>query len=152
MRAAIGWHQPHAAWGMGELDRVLGGGLVPGSVTLLGGEPGIGKSTLLLQVAQAHGGAPAVLYASGEESTAQMAMRARRLGGAYRACAGGGRERPGYHPGAGCEAARPGAAGRRFHPDHGAGLRAQRGRRRDAAARMHGRAGASSPSPAARRC
>jgi DNA repair protein RadA/Sms len=68
---------------MDELDRVLGGGLVPGSVTLLGGEPGIGKSTLLLQVAQAMAATQSVLYATGEESTAQLAMRARRLGGAY---------------------------------------------------------------------
>ena len=51
--------------GMGELDRVLGGGLVPGSVTLLGGEPGIGKSTLLLQVASQMGAARPVLYVSG---------------------------------------------------------------------------------------
>ncbi len=67
--------------GQGELDRVLGGGIVPGSVTLLGGDPGIGKSTLLLQVA-AHvaAGARAVLYASGEESASQVALRARRLG------------------------------------------------------------------------
>lgn len=66
--------------GLGELDRVLGGGLVPGSVTLLGGEPGIGKSTLLLQVAASLGGQRAVLYVSGEESAAQVALRARRLG------------------------------------------------------------------------
>jgi DNA repair protein RadA/Sms len=66
--------------GMEELDRVLGGGLVPGSVTLLGGEPGIGKSTLLLQVAaELAAGAP-VVYASGEESAAQIALRAQRLG------------------------------------------------------------------------
>jgi len=69
--------------GIGELDRVLGGGLVPGSVTLLGGEPGIGKSTLLLQVAQALGTRAPVLYATGEESTVQVALRAQRLGGAY---------------------------------------------------------------------
>jgi DNA repair protein RadA/Sms len=69
--------------GVEELDRVLGGGLVAGSVTLLGGEPGIGKSTLLLQVAQAMAASLPVLYATGEESTAQVAMRARRLGGAY---------------------------------------------------------------------
>jgi DNA repair protein RadA/Sms len=71
------------ASGLGELDRVLGGGLVAGSVTLLGGEPGIGKSTLLLQVAQAVGALRPVLYVSGEESSAQIALRAQRLGGAY---------------------------------------------------------------------
>jgi DNA repair protein RadA/Sms len=62
------------------LDRVLGGGLVFGAVTLVGGEPGIGKSTLLLQAAEqlAHHGA--VLYVSGEESPRQIALRARRLG------------------------------------------------------------------------
>lgn len=70
--------------GMEEMDRVLGGGLVPGSVTLLGGEPGIGKSTLLLQVAGALAAQRPVLYATGEESTAQVALRARRLGGAWR--------------------------------------------------------------------
>jgi DNA repair protein RadA/Sms len=67
--------------GIGELDRVLGGGLVPGSVVLVGGEPGIGKSTLLLQVAAgiaAAGGS--VLYASGEESAAQVRLRGARLG------------------------------------------------------------------------
>jgi DNA repair protein RadA/Sms len=66
--------------GSAELDRVLGGGLFPGSVTLLGGEPGIGKSTLLLQVAAALSLQVPVLYASGEESLAQVAQRARRLG------------------------------------------------------------------------
>ena len=72
---------PAARWslGMGELDRVLGGGLVPGSVTLLGGEPGIGKSTLLLQVAAHVGASRPVLYVSGEESAGQIAMRAQRL-------------------------------------------------------------------------
>lgn len=65
--------------GSGELDRVLGGGLVPGSVTLLGGEPGIGKSTLLLQVASHLGASHPVLYVSGEESASQIALRARRL-------------------------------------------------------------------------
>lgn len=66
--------------GIGEFDRILGGGLVPGSVTLIGGEPGVGKSTLLLQVAAglARGGAR-VLYASGEESAAQVRDRAERL-------------------------------------------------------------------------
>jgi DNA repair protein RadA/Sms len=66
--------------GQGELDRVLGGGIVPGSVTLLGGDPGIGKSTLLLQVAAHVAAARAVVYASGEESVSQVALRARRLG------------------------------------------------------------------------
>lgn len=65
--------------GSGELDRVLGGGLVPGSVTLLGGEPGIGKSTLLLQVASHLGVRQPVLYVSGEESASQIALRAHRL-------------------------------------------------------------------------
>ena len=65
--------------GMSELDRVFGGGLALGSVSLLGGEPGIGKSTLLLQAAAAVGREHAVLYASGEESTQQTAERARRL-------------------------------------------------------------------------
>ena len=67
--------------GIGELDRVLGGGLVAGSVVLLGGEPGIGKSTLLLQVAAgvAEDGS-GVLYATGEESAAQVRLRAARLG------------------------------------------------------------------------
>jgi DNA repair protein RadA/Sms len=67
--------------GIGEIDRVLGGGLVPGAVILLGGEPGVGKSTLLLQAAQslvASGGS--VLVASAEESLQQIALRARRLG------------------------------------------------------------------------
>ena len=66
--------------GQGELDRVLGGGIVPGSVTLLGGDPGIGKSTLLLQVAAHVAGRRGVVYASGEESVSQVALRARRLG------------------------------------------------------------------------
>jgi len=74
---------PRLASGLAELDRVLGGGLVPGSVTLLGGEPGIGKSTLLLQTAQALAARAPVLYATGEESAAQVALRAQRLGGAY---------------------------------------------------------------------
>ncbi|MDO7686855.1 MAG: DNA repair protein RadA [Schleiferiaceae bacterium] len=66
------------ASGDSELDRVLGGGFVAGSLTLLGGEPGIGKSTLLLQVAIHHG--DKVLYASGEESAQQIRMRAERIG------------------------------------------------------------------------
>jgi DNA repair protein RadA/Sms len=66
--------------GAGELDRVLGGGIVPGSVILLGGDPGIGKSTLLLQVAAHVAASRAVLYASGEESVEQVSLRAQRLG------------------------------------------------------------------------
>ena len=66
--------------GRTELDRVFGGGIVKGSVSLLGGEPGIGKSTLLLQVAAHVASARAVLYASGEESIAQVSLRGRRLG------------------------------------------------------------------------
>src|SRR5262249_43200399 len=67
------------ASGAQELDRVLGGGIVPGSVILLGGDPGIGKSTLLLQVAASVAAAHGVLYASGEESVAQVSLRAQRL-------------------------------------------------------------------------
>jgi DNA repair protein RadA/Sms len=66
--------------GIGEFDRVLGGGLVAGSAILLGGDPGIGKSTVLLQVADAISRERAVIYASGEESVRQVALRARRLG------------------------------------------------------------------------
>jgi DNA repair protein RadA/Sms len=71
---------PRLATGMGELDRVLGGGLIPGSVTLLGGEPGIGKSTLLLQIGQQVSRHTPTLYLSAEESAAQIGARARRLG------------------------------------------------------------------------
>ncbi|MFZ1375926.1 MAG: DNA repair protein RadA [Geothrix sp.] len=71
--------------GLRELDRVLGGGVVPGMVALLGGEPGIGKSTLLLQWAATTSGT--VLYASGEESERQIKLRAQRLGA----------ENPGIH-------------------------------------------------------
>src|SRR5215831_8121538 len=67
------------ASGAQELDRVLGGGIVPGSVILLGGDPGIGKSTLLLQVAAFIARSRSVLYASGEESVAQVSLRAERL-------------------------------------------------------------------------
>ena len=69
------------ATGMAEVDRVLGGGLVPGSVTLVGGEPGIGKSTLVLQLLGARAAAGATtLYVSGEESADQVRLRADRLG------------------------------------------------------------------------
>jgi DNA repair protein RadA/Sms len=72
---------PRMVSGVGELDRVLGGGLAPGAAVLVGGDPGIGKSTLLLQAAAAfaRGGAPAI-YVSGEEATAQVRLRAGRLG------------------------------------------------------------------------
>ncbi len=74
----------HHQTGVGELDRVLGGGVVPGSVTLLAGDPGVGKSTLLLEVAHrwAQGGRRA-LYVSGEESAGQIRMRAERTGCAH---------------------------------------------------------------------
>ncbi|MBT8038842.1 MAG: DNA repair protein RadA [Gammaproteobacteria bacterium] len=68
------------AVGVGELDRVLGGGIVPGSVILLGGDPGIGKSTLLMQLTAALGQRVPGLYITGEESLEQLGMRARRLG------------------------------------------------------------------------
>jgi DNA repair protein RadA/Sms len=71
---------PRLSTGMGELDRVFGGGLIPGSVSLLGGEPGIGKSTLLLQLADHSARLTPTLYLSAEESAAQIGVRARRLG------------------------------------------------------------------------
>ena len=66
--------------GQDELDRALGGGIVPGGVVLIGGDPGIGKSTLLLQAAESLSRQLQVLYVTGEESGAQVALRARRLG------------------------------------------------------------------------
>src|SRR3954465_9098206 len=66
--------------GIGEFDRVLGGGVVPGSAVLVGGEPGIGKSTLLLQVANALAVGAKVLYVTSEESARQTKLRASRLG------------------------------------------------------------------------
>ncbi len=76
--------EPHAdrtSTGIAEFDRVLGGGLVKGSLVLLGGEPGIGKSTLLLQVAESLAGRGLkVLYVCGEESPEQVALRGRRIG------------------------------------------------------------------------
>ncbi len=71
--------QERLSTGIGELDRVLGGGLVAGQVVLIGGDPGIGKSTLLLQTLAALGAAHRTLYVSGEESAEQVALRARRL-------------------------------------------------------------------------
>ena len=71
--------QPRFASGYGELDRVLGGGIVPGSLVLIGGDPGIGKSTLLLQTAnQLSQRLPRILYVSAEESGQQIKLRASR--------------------------------------------------------------------------
>ena len=73
--------KPRIKFGIEEFERVLGGGLVPGSLVLIGGDPGIGKSTLLLQVsATLAQGQKRVLYVTGEESAAQIRLRARRLG------------------------------------------------------------------------
>ena len=76
--------QMHQPTGMEELDRVLGGGIVEGSLTLLGGEPGVGKSTLLLQIGSmlAQAG-KTVLYISGEESARQIKLRAKRVGAGH---------------------------------------------------------------------
>ena len=68
-----------SATGLSELDRVLGGGLVSGSAVLISGEPGIGKSTLLLQICDTLGTDKKVLYVSGEESSGQLKLRAERL-------------------------------------------------------------------------
>src|SRR5256712_9362214 len=70
--------------GVPELDRVLGGGLVPASLVLVGGEPGVGKSTLLLSALQSISGERRALLVTGEESVAQVKLRAARLGGAER--------------------------------------------------------------------
>ena len=72
--------QKRVSAGIGELDRVLGGGIIRGMVVLLGGDPGIGKSTLLLQAADTLASEGAVLYVSGEESASQIKLRADRLG------------------------------------------------------------------------
>lgn len=72
--------ESRALTGMGELDRVLGGGLVKGSLVLVGGDPGIGKSTLLLQICEYMGKENRILYVSGEESQRQIKLRADRLG------------------------------------------------------------------------
>ena len=72
--------EPRFSVGIGEVDRVLGGGVVPGSIVLIGGDPGIGKSTLALQIADRLAHTRTVLYVSGEESVRQTKMRAARLG------------------------------------------------------------------------
>jgi DNA repair protein RadA/Sms len=74
---------PRRVLGWGELNRVLGGGIVPGSVVLIGGEPGVGKSTLVMHLARQVAEDAPVLYASGEESIQQVALRARRLGAVH---------------------------------------------------------------------
>ena len=73
-------HEIRYDTGMKELNSVLGGGLVKGSLVLLGGEPGIGKSTMLLQICQTMGDDHTILYVSGEESARQIKLRANRLG------------------------------------------------------------------------
>ena len=73
-------HEARTLTGMSELDRVLGGGLVRGSLVLVGGDPGIGKSTLLLQICEHLGKSQNILYVSGEESQRQIKLRADRLG------------------------------------------------------------------------
>ncbi|HQU49303.1 MAG TPA: DNA repair protein RadA [Casimicrobiaceae bacterium] len=80
LSAIVARERPRFPTGLEEFDRVLGGGLVPGGVILLGGDPGIGKSTLLLQAGAAIGASRKVLYVTGEESADQIALRAERLG------------------------------------------------------------------------
>src|SRR5678816_2559661 len=82
LRDVVGSDAKRWKTGLDEFDFVLGGGIVPGSMILIGGEPGIGKSTLLLQIAaKLEGNDQSVLYASGEESALQVKLRADRLGG-----------------------------------------------------------------------
>ncbi len=107
------------ASGYGELDRVLGGGLVPGSLVLVGGDPGIGKSTLLLQCARAMATSSSVLYVSAEESAQQVTLRWRRLrepttDGARAVAASGGGGAAGGPPLAEAERTAPAAAGLRL--------------------------------------
>jgi len=80
LSSIVAQDRPRVATGLDEFDRVLGGGLVPGGVVLLGGDPGIGKSTLLLQAGAALGATRKVMYVTGEESAEQIALRAERLG------------------------------------------------------------------------
>ena len=80
LKEIVGIDAARASTGIGELDRVLGGGLVKGSLVLVGGEPGIGKSTLILQICDKIQGEGKVLYVSGEESAEQVKIRADRLG------------------------------------------------------------------------
>ena len=81
LREVQGSESKRVRTGIDEFDFVLGGGIVPGSMVLVGGEPGIGKSTLLLQVvARVQGAGERVLYVSGEESPLQVKLRADRMG------------------------------------------------------------------------
>lgn len=80
LAAVSGGVTPPLPTGLAEVDRVLGGGLVPGSVVLVGGDPGVGKSTFALQLAARLAGGGGALYCSGEENEAQIGLRARRLG------------------------------------------------------------------------
>ena len=79
LNSYVGQEANRISTGYSELDRVLGGGLVKGSLILLGGEPGIGKSTLILQLCEKVQGEGKVLYVSGEESAEQIKLRADRL-------------------------------------------------------------------------
>ena len=79
IREIVGGSELRFSTGLKELDRVLGGGLVRGSLTLVGGDPGIGKSTLLLQICKFLGENNSILYVSGEESMSQIKLRAERL-------------------------------------------------------------------------
>jgi DNA repair protein RadA/Sms len=80
LASIVAHERPRVPTGLDEFDRVLGGGMVPGGVVLLGGDPGIGKSTLLLQAGASLGASRKVLYVTGEESAEQIALRAERLG------------------------------------------------------------------------
>ena len=139
--------------GLAELDRVTGGGIVPGSALLIGGEPGIGKSTLLLQVAAAFAAAGRrAVYFTGEEATAQVRLRAERLGLAQAPLALASETELVQHPG---DAGR-GQARRprrdRFDPD-AVGRRARGGtRHREPGARCHPGADPLCQGARARRC
>ena len=134
--------------GIDELDRVLGGGIVAGGVVLIGGDPGIGKSTLLLQALDALARAMQVLYVTGEESGAQVALRSRRLGLGASPGARAGRD-PAREDPRDARGRAAGGRGDRLDPDRllrRADLGARLG---GAGARMRGAADARSPRRAA---